>query len=254
MQTILKVDALLLDSAKGDFDGNLLKIEQACTNLKTDILLLPEMFPTGFYTKAEELVDDGATTLAFMKKLAAGKNFAVAGSVAVKIGERYRNRFYFVQPDGQVDFYDKRHLFAYGAEDEKFDPGHIRKVINYKGFRILLQVCYDLRFPVSSRNREDYDLAFYIASWPEPRLYAWDTLLKARAIENQAFVFGHNRIGTDAYGQHFPESSFCVFADGRVCSTLNSGFVSAELDLTQLEQFRQDFPFYKDRDNFELLS
>ncbi|MDT3408068.1 UNVERIFIED_CONTAM: putative amidohydrolase [Pseudacidovorax intermedius] len=159
---------------------------------------------------------------------------------------------YFVHPDGQTDFYDKRHLFSFSGEDEVYTPGKERVIVHYKGFRILLQVCYDLRFPVFARNNDDYDMIIYVANWPEKRADAWEHLLKARAIENLCFVFGLNRIGTDGNDLFYRESSHCFFADGKEIAVKEGNIISADPDLQELLEFRKHFRFLDDRDHFTI--
>ena len=222
----------------------------------SDLYIFPEMFSTGFCTVPEGIAEPlPSATLGWMKDKASRNNCAIAGSVAVQEDGKYFNRFYFVHPDGTVDQYDKRHLFTYGGEHLKFTAGNERKIVEYKGVRILLQVCYDLRFPVWSRNRGDYDLALYVASWPETRADAWRQLLKARAIENQCFVAGVNRIGTD------PSNSYCggtmlIDPYGKVIAECADGVESvavAEISMEELAAFRQKFPVLDDADDFELV-
>ena len=168
-------------------------------------------------------------------------------------GENFYNRFYFVEPNGNYHQYDKRHLFSFSGEDQTYSAGKERIVVNYKGWRILLQVCYDLRFPVFARNNDDYDAILYVANWPEVRIDAWKTLLKARAIENLAYVFGLNRIGTDGNNLNYPESSFCFFADGTNISQTENHIVSAEFNSDELKKYRGRFQFLDDRDSFEIF-
>jgi omega-amidase len=201
---------------------------------------------------AAEVSDRNEESLEFLKKLSKEKNAAFCGSAPVEQGGRFYNRMYFVQPDSESFFYDKRHLFSFSGEDKVYSPGHKRVIVNYKGFRILLQVCYDLRFPVFARNNNDYDAVFYIANWPEKRVGAWEHLLKARAIENLSFVFGLNRIGTDGNDLFYQESSHCFFADGKEISQKNGNIISAELNLDELKDFRQHFQFLNDRDHFSI--
>lgn len=232
--------------------SNFKLIEDRFADIDADMFLLPEMFSTGFCMDVEEIADREDESLNWMKDFSQQKNAAVAGSVSVKVAGHYYNRFYFVKPDGTFEFYDKRHLFSYSGEDKVYTPGKFRKVLEYSGIRFLLQVCYDLRFPVFSRNNEDYDVALYVANWPDSRVDAWKHLLKARAIENQAFVFGLNRIGTDGNNLNYEESSRCFFADGKEISEHKNDLVLAEIDLEELAGFRQRFPFLKDRDGFEI--
>lgn len=190
-----------------------------------------------------------------MRNTVRQRNCALAGSVATKVGENYYNRMYFVSPDLLLASYDKHHLFTYGHEQEAFTPGHRRVVIPYRGARILLQVCYDLRFPVFSRNRGDYDLAIYVANWPQGRQKVWDTLLSARAIENQAYVVGVNRVGSDANGQYAGGSKL-VDLFGETIVKAEEGvesIVTGEIDLDRLKAFRKEFPVLDDADQFKLL-
>lgn len=221
-----------------------------------DLYVLPEMFSTGFCTSPEGVAEpEPCDSLKWMKDSAEMFSAAIAGSVAVEENGRFFNRFYFVTPDGNAVYYDKRHLFTYGGEHLKFTAGKERKIVEYKGVRILLQVCYDLRFPVWSRNRGDYDMALYVASWPETRADAWRQLLKARTIENQCFVAGVNRIGTD------PSNSYCggtmlIDPYGKVIAECADGMESvavAEISMEELAAFRQKFPVLDDADDFELV-
>lgn len=221
-----------------------------------DLYVLPEMFSTGFCTSPEGVAEpEPCDSLKWMKDSAEMFSAAIAGSVAVEENGRFFNRFYFVTPDGNSVHYDKRHLFTYGGEHLKFTAGKERKIVEYKRVRILLQVCYDLRFPVWSRNRGDYDMALYVASWPETRADAWRQLLKARAIENQCFVAGVNRIGTD------PSNSYCggtmlIDPYGKVIAECADGMESvavAEISMEELAAFRQKFPVLDDADDFELV-
>ena len=182
-----------------DPKGNRTRAEEAIDSCPgADLYILPEMFSTGFCTQPEGVAEFcDSDTLAWMKSKSGSIGAAIAGSVAVMDCGKYYNRFYFVKPDGCVESYDKRHLFTYGGEHNHFTAGDKRVVVEYKGVRILLQVCYDLRFPIWSRNHGDYDMAVYVASWPATRVEAWKALLIARAIENQSYVIGVNRVGDD---------------------------------------------------------
>lgn len=221
-----------------------------------DLYLLPEMFSTGFCTTpqgvAEPVEND---SLAWMKRKAAQRNCAIAGSIATEEEGRYYNRFHFVYPDGRVKSYDKHHLFTYGGEHLNFTAGQERVIVEWKGVRILLQICYDLRFPVFARNRQDYDMILYVASWPSPRLAAWNTLLHARAIENQCYVAGVNRVGSDPTCQ-YSGGTFLIDPYGRdlaVCPADVESEVSGHIDLEALQAFRAKFPVLSDADKFELL-
>lgn len=227
-------------------------VEDELTHAKADLFLLPEMFPTGFCMEAEEIADRTGETLAWMKKFSAAKNAAVAGSASVEENGHYFNRFYFVKPDGSFDFYDKRHLFSYSGEDQIYTAGSQRKIVECKGFKILLQVCYDLRFPVFSRNTDGYDIALYVANWPQARVDAWKHLLKARAIENLSYVFGLNRIGKDGNDLFYEESSLVFGPDGKEISEKKGNMLSAVFDRSELQKFRQRFQFLKDADRFSI--
>ncbi|MDP2452805.1 MULTISPECIES: amidohydrolase [unclassified Kaistella] len=231
---------------------NFKQIESAFKETSADVIMLPEMFSTGFYMKPEEIADRNEETLEWMKKFSKEKNIAVCGSASICEGGKFLNRFYFVEPSGNYSSYDKKHLFSYSGEDKKYSAGNERIIVNYKGWRILLQVCYDLRFAVFSRNNGDYEGILYVANWPKSRIDAWKTLLKARAIENQAYVFGLNRIGIDGNNLEYPESSYCFSADGTEISTTNNNIVTANLDAVKLKEFRNNFPFLSDRDEFLL--
>lgn len=248
----MKVAILQRDIIWADPAANVARADAAISHLSADVrlIVLPEMFSTGFATEPEGIADsDHSETLAWMQRTAAARDCAVAGSMAVH-DSCFRNRFYFVRPDGSVTYYDKRHLFTYGGEHLHYTAGRQRVVVAWGGLRFLLQVCYDLRFPVWSRNHDDYDCALYVASWPTSRIEAWNTLLHARAIENQCYVVGVNRVGND------PACRYCggsVVVDpyGRdlaVCPRDEECAAEAELDIDALLAFRKKFPVLKDRD------
>ena len=248
----MKIEGLNLDVQWKNKQENFKIIENSFLNSDADIFVLPEMFSTGFCMEAEEIADCNNETLSWMIHFAKQKNAAVCGSASVKENNKFYNRFYFVEPNGNYQFYDKRHLFSYSKEDEIYSKGDERKIVEYKGAKFLLQVCYDLRFPVFSRNVGNYDAILYVANWPEKRIDAWNTLLKARAIENQAYVFGLNRIGMDGNHLFYPESSHCFFADGTEISEKKGNIVSAEIDSDKLLNFREKFRFLDDRDKFSI--
>ena len=216
------------------------------------LIVLPEMFSTGFITMpAGEAESDGAS-LGWMKAIAKKYGCAVAGSVATEDGGLFYNRFYFVKPDGTFVKYDKRHLFSFAGEDRRFTAGSEKVITEYNGVRFFLQICYDLRFPCFSRNilPNPYDAVIYVASWPSPRIGAWDTLLKARAIENQCYAIGVNRVGKDPSCQYNGHSSI-VDPYGNASASCAEGveeIVSADLDLDSLQAFRDKFPMLNDAD------
>lgn len=256
MRDKLKVALLQKDIVWGDPVKNRKNFSNAMELCgKADLYILPEMFSTGFCSKSQFFAEpSGNSSLEWMKECASRFNAAIAGSIAIDEGGIHYNRFYFVKPDGATEFYDKRHLFTYGGEDNFFKGGKERRIVEYNGFRILLQVCYDLRFPVFSRNIKDYDLAIYVASWPASRAEVWSALLKARAIENQCYVIGVNRVGDDPES-HYSGNSTAIDAYGHTvaaCTPEKEETVCAELDLAELEEFRKKFPVLEDRDIFEL--
>jgi omega-amidase len=249
----LQIKGLNLNITWKNKEANFAKIESDLETVFGDLFLLPEMFATGFYMSPLEIADRENETLNWMKSFAKKKNAAVCGSVAVAENHQFYNRLYFVEPSGNYFEYDKRHLFSYSGEDKSYTAGNKKVIVNFLGWRILLQVCYDLRFPVFSRNTGDYDAILYLANWPETRIDAWKTLLKARAIENQAYVFGLNRIGTDGNQLNYPESSYCFFSDGEDISRVEKNIVAANLDLKKLHDFRTKFPFLNDGDGFTIF-
>ena len=223
---------------------------------ETDLIVLPEMFSTGFVTEPAGTAEKDGESLRFMQETAAARNCAVAGSLAVETEGSFRNRFYFVYPDGSEVHYDKHHLFTYGGEHLTFAAGEKSVVADFRGVRFLLQVCYDLRFPVFSRNRllpdgsALYDMALYVASWPDVRSEAWDALLKARAIENQCFLAGVNRVGTDP-GNRYAGHSVFLGPKGQVlanCKEYEEDIVTCAIDMHELQTFRTQFPVLRDAD------
>ncbi|GAB0156617.1 amidohydrolase [Chryseobacterium sp. Alg-005] len=248
----MKITGLNLDITWKDKTANFQQIEKQLENQEADIFLLPEMFSTGFCMDAAEVSDRNYESLEFLGKISKEKNAAFCGSAPVEQDGSFYNRMYFVQPNGETVHYDKRHLFSFSGEDKVYTPGKERVVVNYKGIRFLLQVCYDLRFPVFARNNDDYDAVLYVANWPQKRVEAWEHLLKARAIENLSFVFGLNRIGTDGNHLFYQESSHCFFADGTKISQKTGNLVAAELNLDELKDFRNHFQFLNDRDRFSI--
>lgn len=223
---------------------------------KTDLLILPETFSTGFTMNADHFAEEeDGLSVSWMKSLARDKNLVVTGSLIVREAGRIYNRLYWVTPEGINGQYDKRHLFRMGREDEHFTPGAARVVLKLGDFRLLPQICYDLRFPVFARNRNDYDILFYVANWPAPRHLVWETLLRARAIENQAYVIGVSRSGEDGMGVDHLGGSCVVDPLGKIDHIMGKdpGILSFELDLKKIREFREKFPVLNDADKFKLL-
>lgn len=223
----------------------------------SDLYVLPEMWNTGFTVNPQADAIPESEAVEIMSTLAKEHGAAVAGSIAVEIEKseerkekKYFNRFYFAEPDGRISHYDKHHLFTVAKEDKAFEAGQQRTIVEYKGVRIMLLVCYDLRFPVWSRSKEDYDCILYVANWPTLRIEPMRTLLKARAIENQCYVVGVNRVGG-----LFGGCSAIIGPDGTVireASADRQEAVSAEIDMQALQKLRKKFPVLADRDRFTI--
>ena len=219
------------------------------------MVVLPEMFSTGFSMHPERFSSSELNSVPeWMLKMASIFNILVCGSSIAKERAGYFNRFYFAFPDGSLQWYDKRHLFRMGEENNAYLPGKKRVVVQYDGWRILPQVCYDIRFPVWNRNLDDYDLAIYVANWPSARKEVWTTLLKARAIENQCYVVGVNRIGTDPNVSYHGDSVVFSPKGEKLSIKMDAGneIITADLSLEELIAFREKFPVWKDRDAFRL--
>jgi predicted amidohydrolase len=220
----------------------------------TDLIVLPEMFTTGFSMNALANAEPpGGDTEQWLLQLARRHDCALAGSIAVQADNGVYNRLLLATPEG-VQHYDKRHLFRMAGEHKRYLAGSDRVIARWRGWRILLQVCYDLRFPVFSRNREDYDLALYVANWPATRRLHWRALLAARAIENLACVVGVNRIGSDARGLDYSGDSLAIAADGTLLRDManENGAARVILSGAALQSYRESFPCQLDADSFQL--
>ena len=249
----MNIALLQTDIRWADIESNHKAAEQSILSVKEgmDLFVLPEMWSTGFAVRPEGIAEEHDESLQWMKKMALQTDAAIAGSVAVKLDGRYYNRFYFVKHDGEVICYDKRHLFTYGGEAECYTAGTERVIVEWRGVRFLLQTCYDLRFPCFSRNAAPYyDCALYVANWPSSRRTVWDTLLRARALENQCYVVGVNRVGNDAASQYNGGSVF-VSPYGKTIVQAQDDkaeVIVADIDLDKLQTFRKKFPVLEDRD------
>ncbi|MFU8765991.1 MAG: amidohydrolase [Haliea sp.] len=220
----------------------------------SDLIVLPEMFTTGFSMNALGNAEEpGGATEQWLLSQARQRDCAITGSIAVREGDAVYNRMLFATPEG-VSHYDKRHLFRMAGEHQRYAAGRERVVVSWRGWRIHLQVCYDLRFPVFGRNRQDYDLMLFVANWPSARRLHWRALLQARAIENLACVVGVNRIGEDARGLDYAGDSMAVNAEGRLLADLENknGTVSVVLSGAELVAYRERFPCHLDADDFQL--
>ncbi|MBD8487998.1 amidohydrolase [Echinicola sp. CAU 1574] len=259
----LKIALVQTDLFWQDREANLAMLEEKLWPLqgKVDLIILPEMFPTGFSMQAELLAEPmNFTTTKWMKQMAKQSKAVVTGSVIIKEDKKFFNRLLWVSPDGTVRHYDKRHLFRMAQEDHHYNMGLKNEVFELKGWKILPQVCYDLRFPVWSRNQSnqngemDYDLSFYIASWPAARESAWDALLKARAIENLCYTIGVNRVGEDGNGITYSGHSAAYDFKGSTMAFVadKEDILNVNLDAEELRQYREKFPAWKDADRFEV--
>ena len=222
---------------------------------EVNLVVLPEMFSTGFTMNAPAVAEtmQGETVL-WLQSLAKQKNFAITGSLIIVENEKYYNRMLFVFPSGEIQYYNKRHLFSLAGEDKFYTSGKEKVIIDYLDWKICLQVCYDLRFPVFARNVENYDLLLYVANWPKVRTNAWDTLLKARAIENLSYVVGVNRVGLDANNyEHVGHSQVVDFLGDFILEPQETEAVFiVELDKNGMLETRKKLDFLSDRDFFEI--
>ena len=265
----LTITTIQTDLYWEDKEANFRMLEDKFRNLQepTEIIILPEMFSTGFSMKTALLAETlEGETLQWMKEMAAKHRVVIAGSVIIQEEEKYFNRFIWMLPNGQFGYYDKRHRFAFAGEDQHYTAGTKRMIASVKGWRINLQVCYDLRFPVWARQQNipdpgdneikmavpEYDLLIYVANWPERRSHAWKTLLCARAIENQCYVIGVNRVGKDGNDLYYSGNTMVIDPLGEVLYHMadEEDIFTITLQKEHLEAVRTKFPFWKDADQF----
>ncbi len=249
-----------------DKAANLQSFEEKIKDItgKTEIVILPEMFSTGFSMQPEKFAEKmNGETVGWMKKMASMAKIILTGSLIIEEDGNYFNRLLWVLPNGEYGYYDKRHRFAFAGENEKYTPGSKRLIASVKGWKINLLVCYDLRFPVWSRQtssqsgaeslgRPEYDLLVYVANWPERRSLAWKALLQARAIENQCYVVGVNRVGNDGNNIYHSGDSMIIGPMGEIAyhKSHEEDIFTYTLQKEELEQVRAKFPFWKDADHF----
>lgn len=253
----LKISLIQSDLHWEDINANIQQLEIKINQLDpTDLIVLPEMFTTGFTMNSRALaVDMNGGEVSWMKRMASSKNSLIVGSMIVKEQGKFFNRLIWAFPDGKIEFYDKRHLFRMAEENSFFDAGKKRTIIQYKGWNINGLICYDLRFPIWSRSiKNEYDLLIYVASWPEPRRTAWKDLLKARAHENQCFVVGVNRAGEDGKGMFYTGDSAMIDFKGTylIEPFEGDGVKSHSINLKELKDYKEKFPAYMDADNFNI--
>ncbi|MEP0984686.1 amidohydrolase [Ekhidna sp.] len=246
-----------------EIDANLAMFEEMIWSIdQTDLIVLPEMFTTGFSMNAKNHAEPpGGKTFKWMRQMATQREVAITGSYIVKENGNFFNRLYFVYPDGSSRQYDKKHLFNLAEEGEHYTPGTERLILDYNGWRIHPMICYDLRFPVWARSRKsehriyEYDLLLFVANWPDTRVNAWDTLLKARAIENLSYCAGVNRIGPDAASKNYNGHSavYSPLGNELAFSENEETILTVTLDASELENYRKNFPFQEDADDFKLI-
>lgn len=255
----LRITLAQVDLAWENPEKNRLDFDKLIRQMKgkSDLIILPETFTTGFSIQANDLAEpmDGST-ITWMYDLSKATELAICGSLLINDNDLFYNRFVFITPDGGISFYDKRHLFSIGDESLKFTPGDKRLIVSFFGWKIALYTCYDIRFPVWCRNRNDTDLMIFTANWPASRLEVWKTLLKARAIENQVFVAGVNRVGTDGNGVLYSGESQMINSRGEVMPKTidhDNGLLTYEISKQELLNFREKFPVANDADSFLII-
>ncbi len=223
----------------------------------TNVIILPEMFTTGFTMQAAALAETmEGETVHWMRKMAATKQCAICGSVIIESKNKYYNRFIWMQANGELQYYDKRHLFAFAGEDENFTGGNTNLIVTQNDLKINCNICYDLRFPVWVRQTENaYDVLIYVANWPQRRSTVWQTLLQARAIENQCYVFGVNRVGVDGKDIYYSGNSMVIDPMGEIIYNKADAedVFTFTIELQKIKEVREKLPFLKDADKFEII-
>ena len=237
---------------------NLNKISSQLEKIKEDVdlIVLPEMFTTGFTMNPETIAETmQGNTVEWMKVAAKKNNCAITGSLVIVENQKYFNRLLFVHPSGEVNQYNKRHLFTLAGEDTIYSAGNKKLIVTYKGWKISPLICYDLRFPVWSRNTENYEILLYVANWPKPRILAWNILLKARAIENMCYTIGVNRVGLDENNYEYTGNSIVFNCLGEALTNIKEGEEVIELltlSKSHISKNREQFNFLNDKDEFML--
>ncbi len=252
----LKIAVVQSDIVWEQSATNVEKAVEIIANCDAELLVFPEMFATGFSMSPERIAQQPNGEIVETMITAAVKHKkALIFSVAIAEKDTFYNRLFFITDNGEVSTYNKRHLFRMAGEHNNYSAGVERLIIEYRGFRIAPLVCYDLRFPVFSRNHNDYDILVYIASWPSTRSYAWNSLLRARAIENQCYLVGANRVGSDPKNEYSGDSVILDFLGKPLveATQFKAEVVTAELELEALSEFRESFPAYLDADRFNII-
>ena len=258
MQDELKIALIQSDLVWENPSQNRLNFTKKIDSIKeeVDVIILPEMFTTGFTMNAETIAEtmDGET-VSWMKDLASKTDAAIIGSIVISENNKFYNRLFFVEPSGYIASYDKRHTFTLVGEDKTYTAGKEKVILHYKGWKIRPLICYDLRFPVWARNFEDYDVLLYIANWPKPRVTAWDALLKARAIENMCYCVGVNRVGVDGVNSIYSGHSAAYDVLGELITSFNPNEEDTQivtLEKRHIQAYRKRLKFLDDRDEFSI--
>ncbi len=257
MDNLLHISLLQFDIKWENRETNITSLEKMMSGLQSDLIVLPEMFTTGFTMEPENIAEKPlGKTHSWMKEIAAAKKCVITGSLVTQENGKYYNRLIWMYPDGNFATYDKRHLFRMAGEHKKYTAGNRKLIVNYRGWKICPLICYDLRFPVWSRNTEMYDLLIYIANFPAARSAHWNCLLKARAIENQCYVAGLNRTGTDAREIKYWGESRIINPIGNIIASSpekKDGIIQTAISLKALKKYQQEFPFSLDSDSFHIV-
>jgi len=255
LKVVLIQAPLVWENPKANRDYFSAKIKEI--NKETDLIVLPEMFTTGFTMNVQPLAETmNGKTINWMKQNAAECGAALTGSIIINENGNYYNRLLFITPEGELFHYDKKHLFTLANEQDHFNPGAKKLIVDYKGWKICPLICYDLRFPVWARNVENYDVLIYVANWPEVRTKAWDVLLQARAIENLVYCVGVNRVGQDGKGFNYIGHSAVYDALGEIITTQNyetENVFQTNLSKVHLQEVRSKLKFLNDKDTFQLI-
>lgn len=254
----LNVSGLQFDIAWEDKDRNIFRIEEIINSIddNCDVIVLPEMFTTGFSMNANNLAETmEGDTIKWMLNTAKQKDSVITGSLIIKENNYFRNRLLWINPNGEISYYDKRHSFGLAGENKYFKNGNDTVIFTYKNWRIFASICYDLRFPEWLKNRFDYHVLLNVANWPGTRAKHWNSFVNARAIENQSYVIAVNRIGTDGEGRTYSGDSSIIDYDGNVLNKASNTeiIINAKLSMQILLDFRTKFPFLKDQDKFEII-
>jgi len=259
MSDALQVVGIQADLVWENPDKNLSFFEEKIKSLpkNTNLVVLPEMFTTGFTMNPKKVAENiNGKSVSWMQKMAIENDFAICGSLVISENDNYYNRLVFAHPTGKIEFYDKKHPFTLAKEDKVYSSGSEKLIIDYKGWKICPLICYDLRFPVWARNTENYDLLIFVANWPLKRIKAWETLLKARAIENMSYVIGVNRTGKDINDYEYSGNSLIIDYIGDEISKIKDnsvGIVTSTLQKTKQELARKKLGFLNDKDAFTIV-